>query len=73
MTVVKAKITAAVTVIRSRLRSTTVEPAAADATGAAEHVGQATAPAAVQEDEQDQGQRHAHVDEHDPGRQVEHG
>ena len=54
MMVVKAKITATVTVIRSRFFSTTVEPGGGRADAAAEHVGQAAALAAVHEDEEDE-------------------
>ena len=54
--VVKAKMTATVTVIRSRFFSTTVDPAAAGADRAAEHVGEAAALAAVHEDQEDERQ-----------------
>ncbi len=62
---VKAKTSAVPTVMRSRLRSTTVEPAAALPDAATEHVGQPAPAAAVQQDKQDQQQRHEHVHDDD--------
>ena len=45
---------ATVTVMRSRFRSTTVEPCGGRPDAAPEHVGQSAALAAVHEDEEDQ-------------------
>ena len=56
VTVVKAKIRADTTVMRSRLRSATVDPAAVAPEPATEHVGQAAALPGVQQHEEDEEQ-----------------
>ena len=67
----KPKTIATATVIRSRFRSTTVDPAIDPPLAPAEHVGQTPAPPGVQQDEQHQQQASEQVDDDDED--VQHG
>ena len=67
----KVNTTATMTVIRSRFRSTTVEPAIEPPVTAAEHVGEPAAPTRVQQDQDDEDQRHDDVEDENDG--VQHG
>ena len=67
----KTKTSATTTVMRSRFFSTTVEPIAADAHAAAEHVGQTATLAAVEQHEEDHHQGGGDVGDGDEG--DEHG